>query len=365
MERVNLNLKDYSCPIYVGSGIFSQINTFLVSKGSWNNLFIIIDSNVARYWDKLIKKTLKEFKGKKFYLFFNASEKAKSLFGLTKIYSELIENHLGRDTLLISIGGGITGDLAGFAASTFMRGIPIVHVPTTLLSAVDSSVGGKTAVNFKFYKNIIGSFHQPEFVLIDYEFLKTLPKREMISGAGELIKYAFIISNEFYKHVDESIEPIINKSSAAIEKTIVECLRFKASVVKFDEKEDGLRKILNFGHTFAHAFERELKNKISHGEAVVAGVTCALLLSHEKNWLSNDKLKDFLKLPLKLKLNSNLKSVTAEEIYDNMFADKKTRNHQPRLVLLRDIGEVVIDVTASKKEILSAVKNGINLLNFG
>ncbi len=363
MKRINLNLKDYSHPIYIGSGIFGQINSFLEQRNSWKNLFIIVDSNVAKHWDKLIKKTFEEFNGKKFYLFFNASEKSKSLFGLQKIFSALIENKFSRDTLLISIGGGITGDLAGFAASTFMRGIPIVHVPTTLLSAVDSSVGGKTAVNFKFYKNIIGSFHQPEFVLIDYEFLKTLPKREMISGAGELIKYAFIISKEFYKHVDESIEPIINKSFDTIEKTIVECLKFKASVVKLDERENGLRKILNFGHTFAHAFERELKNKIRHGEAVIAGVTCALLLSHEKNLIQNEKLKDFLKLPLKLNLNPHLRTVTAEKIYQNMFADKKTRNQKLKLVLLRDIGEVVIDVTPTKKEILSAVKNGINLLN--
>jgi 3-dehydroquinate synthase len=364
MKSINVKLENYSYPIFIGKNSFSQLIKLVESKRLYRNLFVIIDQNVENHFGKFIKNYLEEYSGKKFYYSLHAVEKSKSIVELKKIYSNLLEQKFGRDTLLLSIGGGVTGDLAGFAAATFMRGIQIVHIPTTLTAMVDSSIGGKTGINFNYYKNIIGAFHNPGFVLCDTNFLRTLPKIEMISGLGEIIKYAFTTNNEFFNFVDENIASILAYDEIALEKVITDSVNYKASVVSQDEKELGLRKVLNFGHTFAHAFERELKNKIKHGEAVTAGILCALNLSHKKNLITKEALEKYKVLPSKLKLSKSLKAVDPNRIYENMFADKKNRDGQINFVLIRDIGEMILDVKATKSEVVYALNQAKDSLNF-
>jgi 3-dehydroquinate synthase len=365
VKTINVKLKSHSYPVVIGKGAFNKLSNLIESKKLHQNLFFVIDKNVEKHFGHSIKNYFNEFNGKKYYYSLDASEKSKSFEELKKVYSVLLEQRFGRDTLLIAIGGGVTGDLAGFAASTFMRGIQIAHVPTTLTACVDSSIGGKTAINFNYYKNIIGSFHHPQFVLCNTNFLHTLPEIEMISGLGEIIKYAFTTNNEFYNFVEKNINSILTYNASVLEKVITDSINYKVSVVTQDEKELSLRKVLNFGHTFAHAIERELKNKIKHGEAVTAGIVCALYLSYKKKLLSKDLLEQYKTLPLKLKLSKSLKTVEPDRIYENMFADKKNRNGQINFVLIRDIGEMVMDVNASKNEIIYAIENSIISLNFG
>jgi len=364
VKTINVKLKNHSYPVLVGKGVFNKIIELIESRKLHRNLFIVIDKNVEKHFGNFIRSCFDNFEGKKFYYSLRAVEKSKSFEELKRIFSILLEQKFGRDTLIISIGGGVTGDLAGFAASTFMRGIQIVHIPTTLTACVDSSIGGKTAINFNYYKNIIGSFYHPQFVLCDTNFLQTLPKIEMISGLGEIIKYAFTTTNEFYNDVDKNINSILTHDENVIEKVIMDSINYKVSVISQDEKEVSLRKVLNFGHTFAHAFERELKNKIKHGEAVTAGVVCALYLSNKKKLLSKNLLEQYKTLPLKLKLIKSLKSVDVERIYTNMFADKKNRNSQINFILIRDIGEIVLDVHATKEEIIYALRYGIDSLSY-
>lgn len=364
MKTINVRLKNYSYQVIVGKGVFNLLSGMIESRKLNQNLFIVIDKNVEKHFGNFIRSHFDNFEGEKFYHFMQAVEKSKSFEELKRIFSILLEQKFGRDTLLIAIGGGVTGDLTGFAASTFMRGIQIVHVPTTLTACVDSSIGGKTAINFNYYKNIIGSFYHPRFILCDTNFLQTLPKIEMISGLGEIIKYAFTTTKEFYNVVDKNIDSILSHDESVLEKVIMDSINYKVSVVSQDEKEVSLRKVLNFGHTFAHAFERELKNKIKHGEAVIAGVICALYLSYERKLISKDELKKFLELPLKVNLNKSMNFVSPEKVYQHMFADKKNCDGEINFVLIHRIGEVVLDVHASKHEVIFAIGSAIKLLKF-
>ncbi len=347
----------------VGDGILNKLLVLIKSRKLFRNLFIVIDKNVDEHFGGYIRNCFDNHDGKKYYYSLNAIEKSKSFEELKKIYSSLLDKQFGRDTLLISIGGGVTGDLAGFAAATFMRGIQIVHIPTTLTACVDSAIGGKTGINFNYYKNIVGSFYQPQFVLCDTRFLEKLPEIELVSGLGEIIKYAFTTNLDFFTFVEEKIDLILAHDKNVLERIITESVNYKASVVSQDEKEQGLRKVLNFGHTFAHAFERELKNKIKHGEAVTVGIVCALFLSYKKKLLPKDLLEFYLTLPLKVKLNKVLKTVNKDRIYESMFADKKNRNNRINFVLIRDVGELVLDVNASKNEIIYALNRAIDSLD--
>ncbi len=363
MRLVKVNLKGNSYPVYIGENIFFKIEEMIESSKLHKNLFFVVDKNVYKHFSKNFNQNFDKHDGKKYLYKLNATEKNKSYDELKKIHSKLLEKHFGRDTLLISVGGGITGDLAGFAASTYMRGVQLIHVPTTLMAMVDSSIGGKTGINFDLYKNMVGAFYQPKFVLCDINFLSTLPKKEMISGCGELIKYAFISSKQFYNRLNNKLPAILSKNKVILSDIIYDSIQYKASIVCMDEKEMGLRKVLNFGHTFAHAFEKESKNRISHGEAVIAGIICALHLSNRKKFISNDTLKKYLKLPNRLKVSKSILNVDPERIYAIMFADKKNMDGKISFVLIKNIGEIVLDVHASKAEIFGAFNSAVETLN--
>ncbi len=364
MSFLEFDYPHNSHPMIIKRGAFSDLLNQIRAQKLFSNFFIVVDKNVNKIHARYIKDCFDEYSGKKFLYLFDAVEKSKSLFELQKIYKALVKNNFGRDTLLISIGGGVTGDLSGFAASTYNRGIQLLHIPTTLTACVDSSVGGKTGINFDYYKNVVGTYFQPSLVICDLKFLETLPKDEMYSGFGEIIKYAFISDSAFFDFVKKNSNQILHGNSSVLEEAIVKSVNFKTSVVRSDEKELSIRKVLNFGHTFAHAIEKELKYSIKHGEAVTFGIICALFLSYKKKLISEKELKEFLRLPLSIKPNPLLKAMNAESVYRNMSLDKKNRNQKIKFVLIRNIGEMVVDVEASQNEVIHSINSAINLLFF-
>ena len=358
MKQIKLNIitKTEKYPIIIGANLTSNISKIFKSNFiSFEKCFIVIDKNVPKKFVSNIKKSLTN---KKIYvLFFNANEKNKNLISVNKILKILLEKNFSRNDCLISLGGGITGDVSGFAASLYKRGLKFVNIPTTLLAQVDSSIGGKTGVNSKHGKNLIGSFYQPSLVLSDTQFLKSLSKRELICGYGEILKHSVIDNKKFFNFLNKNLEKILNLSSPFIEKSIYESCKIKKKVVEKDEKETGLRKILNFGHTFAHAYEASLgySRKLNHGEAVILGMKTALSFSLSENILNKNEYNLIVNhinnsgLPFLKKNFFSTKDLG--NILSFMQKDKKNNSENINLVLLKKIGKPIFDKQYSKKKL--------------
>jgi 3-dehydroquinate synthetase len=238
-----------------------------------------------------------------------------------------------------------------------------VHLPTTLLAAVDSSIGGKTGVNFSSAKNIIGTFYQPSLVLIDTDFFDSLPEEEIISGAGEIVKYGIISNNIFYNYIYSNFNSFLKLKPSVLNKILYESVKLKAAVVSEDEfDKKGLRIILNLGHTFAHAFESYFNFKINHGKAVAVGIVAALYLSYRKKIIDSNKLEDLLRLPLMLKNKNFISDFNNDHIIELMKTDKKNKKGELKFVLIKDIGEILIDVKVRKNDIKYALDKTKKLL---
>ena len=343
-------------PIIIGKNILNKFQALLKKNSIYfNQCLVVADINIPR---KLINKILKSLQNKKINIyFFNATEKNKNQKSIDKILSILLQKNFNRNDCLIAIGGGITGDVSGFAASIFKRGLKFINIPTTLLSQVDSSVGGKTGINTKYGKNLIGSFYQPSFVLSDIAFLKTLPKRELTCGYGEILKHSLITNNKFFSFLNKNGKKILNLQSPFIEKAIYQSCCIKKKVVESDEKEMGIRKILNFGHTFAHAFEATLgySKKLNHGEAVILGITMATKFSLLNKILDIQEykiIKDHLnQLNLPRNINKFFLLNDLNKILFFMRKDKKNNTNKINLVLLKKIGSPVYKLQIDEKKI--------------
>ena len=357
MGKITVALNNKSYPVFIGSSIFNRLSSEIKKRKLYKNLFLVLDENVKKYHGVKILDEIKESFVKVNIYILKAGEKSKSGTELNRVYSELIRKNYGRDTLIVAIGGGVTGDLAGYAASTFMRGVQLVHVPTTILANADSSIGGKTGINFQNKKNIIGNFYQPEFVLIDLDFIVSLPVDEMNSGFGEIIKYAFLTNKKFFDFVFNNMEKYYGKNKTVIKNLLKESVSFKASVVAKDERESGLRKILNFGHTFSHSYESALQFRVKHGEAVIAGVISAIFLSNNIGILSNQKKNLYLDMLSKITLPAIFSKMNNERIYKIMGHDKKNRAQIIKFVLLSGIGNIITDVEADKKAVVMAIES--------
>jgi 3-dehydroquinate synthase len=360
MKKIRVKAASKEYPVFIGKKIFPSLHKLMEEYKINKNVFVVVDKNVLAAHQEKIGSFLSKKFGKLTSLVFDSSEKNKSSRSVERIYNALIKNNYGRDSVVIAIGGGITGDIVGFAASTFGRGVQFIQVPTTLLAAVDSSVGGKTGINFGSTKNLIGSFYQPDFVLIDTDFLQTLPEEEVICGAGEVIKYAFLSDPKLFDLFSKELKNLVKLKPAVTADTIETCVHFKASVVESDETESGLRKILNLGHTFAHAFEVEQDYKIKHGQAVAIGLVCALYLSNRLGFINSEKLEKYLRLPLALQDKIHLDSCNVETIFNIMLRDKKSREGKIKFVLLTEPGKLLIDVEASREQVIGAIEDGVS-----
>lgn len=361
MKKIDIKIPGNSYPVYIGNGIFQQIQILIKKHRLHKNIFVIVDENVFNLHPDKIDRFISHVNSKTYLYSINATEKNKSSSQLSDIYSALIENGFGKDSLIVAIGGGITGDVAGYAASTFARGIQIVHVPTTLLAMVDSSVGGKTGINFESTKNIIGTFYQPEFVLIDLDFLKTLPEEEVLCGFGEILKYTLLIGGDFQDQVNKKYMKILNLDPNFLLDVVLNCVTFKAGIVAQDEKEEsGLRKILNLGHTFAHAIEVERNHNIKHGQAVIVGLCCALHLSNRINLISDKLYKEYLSVLLKTKSRIQIDIFYPVKIYEIMKRDKKSVNDKIKFILIQEAGRIVVDVEAGMVDVMDSINTGLH-----
>ena len=347
MEKIiNVKILNKSYSILIGKNYLKKIKLLFKEKNLSQNIFIVVDKNVYKYHKDYINRSF-EFAKKLQLVIIDSTEKNKNLMTVEKIYSELIKNNFGRDTTIVGIGGGLIGDIAAYVASSYMRGISFVNIPTTLLAAVDASIGGKTGVNFSNIKNIIGTFYQPDLVLNDSVFLSSLPEEEYLSGLGEVLKYKFITHKSFADSalLKNNVQELIGLSASV-----------KANIVMLDEKELSLRKVLNLGHTFAHAFESVLDFKIKHGVAVAAGITAASYLSRLENLISEKKLIEFLNEISKFNIHPQLKNVDEEEVYSLMLSDKKNRDEKIKFVLPIDFGKIILDYEAAKINVINSIK---------
>jgi 3-dehydroquinate synthase len=358
LTRLQVKTDNQKYPIIIGSNILSKIQKLLSKNAiNFNQCLVIIDRNVP---NKIISKFINFLPKKKITKhYFIASEKNKNQKGVDKILSILLNKNFNRNDCLISIGGGITGDVSGFAASIFKRGLKWVNIPTTLLSQVDSSIGGKTGVNTKYGKNLIGTFYQPNLVISDINFLKSLSKRELTCGYGEILKHSLIADKKFFLFLNKNGSKILNLKSPLIEKAIYQSCLIKKKVVENDEKEFGLRKILNFGHTFAHAFEATLKysKKLNHGEAVILGFKTAAKFSLLNKILDIKEYKlienhlNIFKLPDDINKFFSKKSL--KTILSFMKKDKKNNTRKINLVLLKKIGQPIYNLQFDESKIRS------------
>jgi 3-dehydroquinate synthase len=273
-------------------------------------------------------------------------ETAKSLETIQEIYVQLVDREVDRSTFIVGIGGGVISDIVGFAASTFMRGLRFGFVASTLLAQVDASVGGKNGVNFGSYKNLIGTFNQPEFVICDPALLKTLSEKEILCGVAEIVKHALVKDADLFAFIEENVEKIFRLDSEVIERLVSDSIRIKASVVNQDEREGGLRRILNFGHTFGHALEKIFQ--ISHGEAVGAGMVIATEISRLRGLLAQSEADRITDLLQKLKFSIKVDADRALML-NAIRRDKKREADVVHFVLLRGIGQAVVEKISLEK----------------
>lgn len=325
-------------PIYVNNSFDGLLDAFEKAGLSGRKLCIITESNVEKLYLNEIVNILSSEYEVCFYSF-KAGEKSKNLDTISDFYDYFVEQKLDRKSVLVALGGGVTGDMTGFAAATYMRGIPFVQIPTTLLAQVDSSVGGKTGVDFKGNKNMVGAFYQPHFVYINSKTLNTLPPREYSAGIAEAVKYGYIINKDFLKFCFDNKEALKNLDEQAVEQLIYTSCQAKAYVVGQDEKEKGLREILNFGHTFGHAIETLSGFKLLHGECVAIGMVSALYLTAFLGKAEPQDVKDMEEFLAYFDLPVRVADFDTEDIYNQMFYDKKTKNGVLNIVLLEKIGQ--------------------------
>ena len=363
MSLIKLQVKtgNQKYPIFIGNNILTKLKVILKENLiNFNQCLVVADKNVPK---KLIDKVLNSLPKNKLSLhYFNSSEKNKNQKSIDDILSILLTKNFNRNDCVISIGGGITGDVSGFAASIFKRGLKFINIPTTLLSQVDSSIGGKTGINNKYGKNLIGTFYQPCLVISDIVFLKSLPKREIICGYGEILKHAIISDKKFFTFLDVHGSQILNLKSPLVEKAIFKSCTIKKKVVEADEKEMSIRKILNFGHSFAHAYEATLgySKKLNHGEAVILGIRTAAKFSLSINILNNEEFNlienhlNKLKLPRNISKFFSVKNLN--KILSFMKKDKKNNSNKINLVLLKKIGSPIYKLQFDEKKILLFLK---------
>ncbi|GAA3929754.1 3-dehydroquinate synthase [Litoribacillus peritrichatus] len=341
MQTLNVDLGDRSYPIFIGANILSN-QQLLAPYIKGKQVMIVTNETVAPLYLEALKSGLKGFKVDEVIL--PDGEQYKNADSIDMIYSALLSKRHNRTTTLIALGGGVVGDMCGFAAATYQRGVEFIQVPTTLLSQVDSSVGGKTGINHPLGKNMIGAFHQPNVVLADTETLTTLPERELSAGIAEVIKYGLIRDPEFLSWIEADMPKLLACDQAALSKAIYDSCRNKAEIVALDEKESGCRALLNLGHTFGHAIEaHQGYGNWLHGEAVGAGMMMATLMSEKLGWLSSEEVGRVSQLIESAKLPvAGPADMSKEDFIHFMSLDKKNLDHRIRLVLLKGIGNAVI-----------------------
>ncbi len=335
---VELGARRY--PIYIGPGILGRADLY-VPHLAGEQALVVTNETVEPHYEDTVRDALTGYALHDVVL--PDGERYKTLDTCTRVFDALLEHRCDRWVTVITLGGGVVGDIGGFCAASYQRGVAFIQVPTTLLAQVDSSVGGKTGVNHPLGKNMIGAFHQPRAVIADTDVLNTLPERELKAGIAEVVKYGLIRDPAFFRWLEENAEALLRRESDALTHAIAESCRNKAEVVAADELEGGVRALLNLGHTFGHAVETHTGyGSWLHGEAVAAGMCMAARMSAEMGWIGEDDVARTEALLRRFGLPTAPPHIPPERFMELMSVDKKARGGRLRLVLLRAIGEAVV-----------------------
>ena len=359
MHTVNVPLGQRSYPIRIGSALLATLGTVCARAGLRGTCAIISDGNVAPIYGRTAWASLAHAGIEPVLITVPAGETAKTLDTARSCYDQLAERRLERKSFIVALGGGVVGDLAGFVAATYLRGIAFVQVPTTLLSQVDSSVGGKVGVNLRAGKNLVGAFYQPRLVVCDLAALKSLPDREFISGLAEVIKYGIIYDAALFERLEREMPKLLRREPKTLTAVIARCCEIKAEVVRQDETESGLRAILNFGHTVGHALEAiSHYGKYLHGEAISIGQVAAARISAQVLGLPEAHVQRITRLLERagLPTGMTLHAAHRSKLLAAMRLDKKVNNGEIKLVLARSIGEVEFGHAVPAALLASAIR---------
>ena len=358
MRIVPVSLGSRSYDIKVGGGLLPRLGAACAALKLGQRCAVITDTNVGKKFAQAALKSLATSGFQPVLVTVAAGEKSKCLTVVEKCHDALAKHRLERKSFIVALGGGVVGDLAGFVAATYLRGIPFVQVPTTLLAQVDSSVGGKTGVNLKSGKNLVGAFYQPRLVLCDLDTLKTLPRREFVSGLAEVIKYGIIYDEILFSQLERSLPKLLARDEKTLRDVVARCCEIKAEVVGQDETESGLRAILNFGHTLGHAIENSSGyGKYLHGEAISIGQVAAAKLSQKVLGLPSgdvariEKLLVQSSLPVKIKLSA----AQRKKLFAAMLLDKKVSGGEVKFVLAEKIGRVKFGCRVASELMAAAI----------
>jgi 3-dehydroquinate synthase len=342
VKQVEVSAGSKSYPVYIGAGQLVQAGRYLKERGFTGRLVVIADDAVNKLYGTVLGRELEDKGFQVSTLEVSAGEEQKSLENAGRLFQALSAIRAERSTPVLALGGGVIGDLAGFVAATYQRGVPLVQLPTTLLAQVDSSVGGKVAVDHGQLKNMVGAFYQPEQVIADTGTLKSLPAGELINGLAEVIKSAAIRDGVFFSFLEDNMGRIKSLDEAVLEEVVFQSVSIKAGVVAEDELDMGLRHILNYGHTIGHAVESASDFAIKHGNAVAIGMVAAARIASRLGMLDEGEAERLKKLIVRAGLPAGMPDLDVDEVMQAMQHDKKVRAGKTRFVLLKSIGDAVI-----------------------
>jgi 3-dehydroquinate synthase len=355
-NRLTVNYQEKPCYDILFAKDFSLLADELISLGFENRkIGIVTDSNVEKLYAKDVENALSERFSTIFTFVIPAGEEHKNLEEISRIYEELIQKHFDRHDLLIALGGGVVGDMCGFTAATYLRGISFVQIPTTLLSQTDSSIGGKTGVDLNGYKNMVGAFYMPRLVYMNISTLKTLDERQYASGFAEVMKHGLIKDENFYTWLIDNLYEISDRDMDVLEEMIQRSCDIKRRVVEKDPTEKGDRALLNFGHTLGHAIEKYKNFEMFHGECVALGCVAAAFISYKRNLLSMEEYYEIRDMFVPFNLPISIEDVDKDEVIKLTKSDKKVDSDKIRFVLLKKIGKAFIDETVTEQEMRDAL----------
>jgi 3-dehydroquinate synthase len=358
MRTVQVNLGTRSYPIHIGSGLLSGLGSLLAGRGYGNKILLVSNPVVAELYAGIVRESLYKSGFEVVYGEIGDGESFKTLATASRLYDLAVDGRLDRHCPVVALGGGVVGDLAGFVAATYLRGVPFIQVPTTLLAQVDSSVGGKVAVNHACGKNLIGAFYQPQLVLADVDTLRTLPARHLSSGLAEVIKYGVIREASFFTWLEDNMAKLLEGDSMALATAVCESCRIKAEVVEEDELEQGMRAILNFGHTIGHSLETLTGYKtFTHGEGVAIGMAAAAGLALLEGMLPPADCRRIISLIQAAGLPVEIPAgLDADRIMENFKYDKKVREGRLTFILPEKIGRVCLKQDIPEEDIIKVIE---------
>lgn len=356
--RLSINSSRSNIPIIINHDIRDELTGFLARSFSHHAIYVIADRNLQTIYGAELTAQLSRFPRFGGVLSFPAGEESKSRETKARLEDRLLEQAAGRDSVIIALGGGVTGDLAGFVAATLHRGVPLIHLPTSLLAQVDSSIGGKVGINHPLGKNLIGAFYQPRAVFTGIRFLDTLPEIEFRNGLGEVIKYAVILDADLWETLEQTQNALINKDPQTLEQVVSRCVKLKTEVVEKDETETRYRSILNFGHTYGHAVEQLSRYRIKHGFAVAAGMRVAARLSHRLLGYPATKVERIDRTLEAFQLiHTDTSDFPIDAIWEALGRDKKARERTPRFTLIDGDGHPRLFYPVTKAELTDALSD--------